>query len=62
MNSNDDNGILVGRWNGIYNDGTSPMDWTGSVAIIEEYMKNKGKIPVKYGQCWVFSAVIITGK
>ena len=29
----------------------------GSVAILEEYMKNGGKTPVKYGQCWVFAGI-----
>ena len=32
----------------------------GSVAILEEYMKNGGRTPVKYGQCWVFAAVSTT--
>ena len=60
VNSVDDNGILSGRWAEPYDGGTSPWDWTGSVKIIEEYMDNNGR-PVKYGQCWVFSAVTVTG-
>ena len=59
-NSNDDGGIIMGRWDGNYSDGTPPFEWTGSVAILEEYMKNGGKTPVKYGQCWVFAAVTTT--
>lgn len=59
VNSNDNNGIVAGRWDGIYEDGTAPFDWNGSVPIFDEYMKNKGS-PVKYGQCWVFSAVVVT--
>ena len=61
INDVDDNGILAGRWQKPYDDGTAPWDWTGSVKIIEEYMENKGRKPVKYGQCWVFSAVTVTG-
>ena len=61
VNSADDGGILEGKWGEPYDDGTEPWLWTGSVAIIEEYMKNKGEMPVKYGQCWVFSALIVTG-
>ena len=60
VNSNDDGGIIMGRWDGNYSDGTPPFEWTGSVAILEEYMKNGGKTPVKYGQCWVFAAVTTT--
>jgi len=29
-------GVLVGRWNGQYEDGTRPTDWTGSVPILEQ--------------------------
>ena len=62
MNDIDDNGILKGRWSKPYDDGTAPWEWTGSPKIIEEYMENKGRKPVKYGQCWVFSAVTVTSK
>jgi transglutaminase 1 len=60
VNSINDNGILIGRWDGNYDDGTKPFDWTGSVPILEEYIET-GK-PVKYGQCWVFAGVAATGK
>lgn len=59
VNSLDDNGLLVGRWDGDYKDGTSPHAWTGSVAIMEQYLSEGGQ-PVKYGQCWVFSGVVVT--
>lgn len=59
MNSYDDNGLLIGRWDGDYKDGISPHAWTGSVAIMEQYLSEGGQ-PVKYGQCWVFSAVVVT--
>ena len=61
VNSPDDNGVLQGRWDGYYKDGTKPSAWTGSVAILEEYMNNGGTRPVKYGQCWVFAGVLTTG-
>ncbi|GFR69281.1 hemocyte protein-glutamine gamma-glutamyltransferase-like [Elysia marginata] len=59
MNSNDDNGVLMGRWSEPYTDGRSPLSWTGSVKLLEKYWKTKA--PVKYGQCWVFSGVCTTG-
>ncbi|KAB7503271.1 Hemocyte protein-glutamine gamma-glutamyltransferase [Armadillidium nasatum] len=59
VNDIDDEGILVGRWDGEYGDGIAPFKWTGSVRILEEYLKG-GFRPVKYGQCWVFSAVTTT--
>lgn len=60
VNSNDDNGILVGRWDGDYEDGTAPAAWTGSIAIMEEFLENEE--PVKYGQCWVFAGVVTSSK
>ncbi|KAG1690979.1 Hemocyte protein-glutamine gamma-glutamyltransferase [Nymphon striatum] len=59
VNAQDDNGVLVGNWSGEYDDGTAPWAWTGSAAILEEYLQNGG-VPVKYGQCWVFSGVTTT--
>ncbi|GFO37575.1 hemocyte protein-glutamine gamma-glutamyltransferase-like [Plakobranchus ocellatus] len=55
INSQDDNGILTGRWGEPYKDGRSPLSWTGSVKILEKFLDTKK--PVKYGQCWVFSGV-----
>ncbi|XP_066948168.1 hemocyte protein-glutamine gamma-glutamyltransferase-like isoform X1 [Macrobrachium rosenbergii] len=59
VNDTDEGGILEGRWDGEYSDGVAPFKWTGSVRILEEYVKN-GYKPVKYGQCWVYSAVTTT--
>ena len=60
VNSNDaDNGVLVGKWNGKYEDGTDPYKWSGSVRILEEYMRNGGR-SIRYGQCWVFAGIITT--
>ncbi|XP_046384638.1 hemocyte protein-glutamine gamma-glutamyltransferase-like [Ischnura elegans] len=59
VNSVDDDGLLVGRWHGDYKDGHAPTAWTGSVAILEEYLRSGGQ-SVRYGQCWVFSALTVT--
>ena len=59
VNSNDDDGVLEGRWSGGYAGGKSPTAWNGSVAILDEFMTTKK--PIKYGQCWVFSGVLTTG-
>jgi len=59
VNDSDEAGILQGNWSGDYSDGTAPFKWTGSVRILEEYVRG-GYQPVKYGQCWVFSAVVTT--
>ncbi|XP_052816758.1 hemocyte protein-glutamine gamma-glutamyltransferase-like [Mya arenaria] len=56
VNSSDDNGVLTGNWSGDYTSGTSPLEWTGSCAILEQYYRTKE--PVRYGQCWVFSGVL----
>ncbi|XP_051488984.1 protein-glutamine gamma-glutamyltransferase 2 isoform X1 [Apus apus] len=60
VNCNDeDRGVLAGRWDNCYEDGTSPMAWIGSVDILRRW-KKFGCQPVKYGQCWVFAAVACT--
>ncbi|XP_065705788.1 protein-glutamine gamma-glutamyltransferase 2 isoform X1 [Patagioenas fasciata] len=60
VNCNDeDRGVLAGRWDNCYEDGTSPMAWIGSVDILKRWQKF-GCQPVKYGQCWVFAAVACT--
>ncbi|XP_061320474.1 protein-glutamine gamma-glutamyltransferase 4 [Pezoporus flaviventris] len=58
VNANDDSGVLLGNWSGNYNNGTSPLDWIGSVSILQKYYKTKQ--PVLYGQCWVFAGVLTT--
>ena len=55
-----DNGILTGRWDGEYADGTASSAWTGSVKIMEDYLLTRRS--VKYGQCWVFAGVLTTSK
>lgn len=60
VNSNDDQGVLVGSWDGVYADGTAPAAWTGSTAILEQFLETQEE--VSYGQCWVFAGVVTTGK
>ncbi|XP_077025144.1 protein-glutamine gamma-glutamyltransferase 2 [Tamandua tetradactyla] len=59
VNCNDDQGVLLGRWDNNYGDGISPMFWIGSVDILRRW-KTHGCQRVKYGQCWVFAAVACT--
>ncbi|KAB0405908.1 hypothetical protein E2I00_012801, partial [Balaenoptera physalus] len=59
INSNDDRGVLSGDWSENYSDGISPVEWTGSVAILKQWHAT-GCQPVCYGQCWVFAAVMCT--
>ncbi|KAM8945570.1 protein-glutamine gamma-glutamyltransferase 5-like [Pelodytes ibericus] len=59
INSNDDNGVIVGRWQGSYTDGTSPTKWNGSNVILRQWYNSRFK-PVKYGQCWVYASIICT--
>ncbi|CAD7671057.1 unnamed protein product [Nyctereutes procyonoides] len=59
INSNDDSGVLQGNWGEDYSRGVSPLEWNGSVAILRQWSA-RGKQPVKFGQCWVFAAVMCT--
>ncbi|XP_076827261.1 coagulation factor XIII, A1 polypeptide a, tandem duplicate 1 [Brachyhypopomus gauderio] len=59
INSQDDNGVLVGNWSDSYNFGTAPTAWTGSAEILLSYA-SKGGVPVKYAQCWVYAGVFNT--
>ncbi|XP_019500459.1 PREDICTED: protein-glutamine gamma-glutamyltransferase 5 [Hipposideros armiger] len=59
INSNDDNGVLNGKWCEEYSDGINPAEWTGSVAILRQWHAT-GCQPVRYGQCWVFAAIMCT--
>ncbi|KAL4657032.1 protein-glutamine gamma-glutamyltransferase 2-like [Arapaima gigas] len=59
VNSNDDRGVVSGRWDGEYSDGVAPTRWTGSVAILRRW-SSSGAQRVRYGQCWVFSGVACT--
>ncbi|CAJ1081527.1 coagulation factor XIII A chain-like [Xyrichtys novacula] len=58
LNSQDDNGVLVGNWSDDYSMGRPPTAWTGSVQILLQYA-NTG-VPVCFAQCWVFAGVFNT--
>lgn len=54
--SNNENGILYGRWDGKYKDGEHPSTWKSVTEIMNKrLLTNK---PVKYGQCWIFAEVL----
>uniref|UniRef100_A0A667YVR0 protein-glutamine gamma-glutamyltransferase n=1 Tax=Myripristis murdjan TaxID=586833 RepID=A0A667YVR0_9TELE len=55
LNSQDDNGVMVGNWSEDFSMGTAPTLWTGSVKILQEYA-NTG-VPVCFAQCWVFAGI-----
>lgn len=53
------NGLIVAKWSGVYNDnGKPPSYWTNSQSIFEE--RKKQNKPVKYGQCWCFAECMTT--
>uniref|UniRef100_A0A8C5H421 protein-glutamine gamma-glutamyltransferase n=1 Tax=Gouania willdenowi TaxID=441366 RepID=A0A8C5H421_GOUWI len=58
INSQDDDGVLVGNWSDDYSMGTAPTAWTGSIKILLQYANTR--IPVCYAQCWVFAGVFNT--
>ncbi|XP_028288153.1 coagulation factor XIII A chain-like [Parambassis ranga] len=58
LNSQDDNGVLVGNWSDDFSMGTPPSSWTGSVMILLQYA-NTG-VPVCFAQCWVYAGVFST--
>ncbi|XP_061876782.1 coagulation factor XIII A chain-like [Entelurus aequoreus] len=58
VNSQDDDGVLVGNWSDNFSGGTAPTLWTGSVKILLQYA-NTG-VSVSYAQCWVYAGVFNT--
>ena len=46
VNSQDDEGLIIGNWSNDYGDGTAPGAWTGSQAIMDEFWRTR--MPVKY--------------
>ncbi|KAM4691830.1 protein-glutamine gamma-glutamyltransferase E-like [Rhinophrynus dorsalis] len=59
VNSNDEFGVLEGKWEKDFSGGVDPNSWNGSVEILWKWQKENYQ-PVKYGQCWVFAAVMCT--
>jgi hypothetical protein len=62
-NSNEEvHDLLCGRWGNSdndYADGIEPTYWTSSIDIIKNFKSNNDSA-VKYGQCWVFSYLLMT--
>jgi hypothetical protein len=54
--SNNENGIIHGKWDGQYSDGKPPKYWSSVSQIMNERLHTNK--PVKYGQCWVLSEVL----
>ncbi|KAA0713280.1 Protein-glutamine gamma-glutamyltransferase 5 [Triplophysa tibetana] len=59
VNSQDDRGVLMGKWSGEYKGGVNPSIWSGTADILRRWSESQFR-PVKYGQCWVFAAVMCT--
>ncbi|XP_016424423.1 protein-glutamine gamma-glutamyltransferase 5-like [Sinocyclocheilus rhinocerous] len=59
FDQNDDKGVLMGNWSNDYSGGVSPSKWSGSADILRKWAETQFN-PVKYGQCWVFAAVMCT--
>ncbi|XP_029006477.1 protein-glutamine gamma-glutamyltransferase 2 [Betta splendens] len=57
INCADDRGVLEGNWGSSFRGGVAPSQWTGSYAILRKWFYSDCS-PVKYGQCWVFAAVM----
>ncbi|KAL7429351.1 hypothetical protein ACHAXH_001028 [Discostella pseudostelligera] len=58
VNSQNDGGVIVGKWKGDFSGGRHPGYWSGSDQILEEYSSTGS--PVQFGQCWVYAAVLTT--
>jgi hypothetical protein len=50
-------GLLFGKWEGGFAGGTNPSSWSDSVQIFRQYI-SQGFRTVRFGQCWVFGAVL----
>ncbi len=52
-------GVLMGRWDGIYDDGTKPSAWMGSRAVYFRF-RDSSRSTARYAQCWVFAGVLVS--
>uniref|UniRef100_A0A8D0F6W4 Transglutaminase-like domain-containing protein n=1 Tax=Strix occidentalis caurina TaxID=311401 RepID=A0A8D0F6W4_STROC len=57
LNCDEFRGILTECETGQYCNGTPPSKWLGSSPILRQWVVSQCK-PVRYGQCWVFAAVM----
>lgn len=60
INCEDDHGVLKGNWSNDFKKGVHPSTWNGSADILKKWAESNCS-PVRYGQCWVFAAVMCTG-
>ncbi|XP_031617392.1 annulin isoform X1 [Contarinia nasturtii] len=58
VNSQDDDGAVMGNWTEDFSGGTAPTKWVGSVEILQQYYERRK--PVRYGQCWIFAGTLTT--
>lgn len=56
VNSQDDDGAILGNWSEDFSGGTAPTKWIGSVEILQQYYRKRK--PVRYGQCWTFAGTL----
>lgn len=56
---NEEAGLVEAKYDHTSIEGKSPHLWSGSVQIIEEFLRI-GASPVKYGQCWVMAGLMTT--
>ncbi|XP_003973530.2 transglutaminase 5, like isoform X2 [Takifugu rubripes] len=59
INCEDDHGVLKGNWSNDFKEGVHPSTWSGSADILKKWAQSNYS-PVKYGQCWVYAAVMCT--
>ncbi|NXH20912.1 EPB42 protein, partial [Bucco capensis] len=57
LNCDEFRGILTEGGTGQHCNGTAPSQWLGSSPILRQWAASQCK-PVRYGQCWVFAAVM----
>ncbi|XP_009078878.1 PREDICTED: erythrocyte membrane protein band 4.2 [Acanthisitta chloris] len=57
LNCNEFKRILTECESGQYYNGTPPSKWLGSSPILRQWLASRCQ-PVRYGQCWVFAAVM----
>ncbi|XP_052245794.1 hemocyte protein-glutamine gamma-glutamyltransferase-like [Dreissena polymorpha] len=67
VSADNNNGILKGTWStNEFTDGRSPTTWSGSVAILKQYLDNvisangDDPEPVRYGHCFVYAGLVTT--
>lgn len=51
--------LLCGRWDGDYSKAIEPSHWKSSIELIMNFKSNNNSA-IGYGQCWVFSYLLMT--